>query len=181
MKKLQVGLIAIGILAAIQVNAQEMKKPKQTPEQRFAKMDANGDRVLTLDEMKKGKGDEGKEAEVRFKKWDANADGRVTKEEFVAKKEIKEAMKKEKHEKMERRENSPKLSPEQHFAKIDANGDQTITFDEMKKGPDAKEAEEHFKKMDTNGDGRITKEEFLAKKELHNGKPKMRTTPAKRN
>ncbi|MFA7273087.1 MAG: EF-hand domain-containing protein [Crocinitomicaceae bacterium] len=203
MKKLQVGLMAIGMMAAIQVNAQEGKKekPKQTPEQRFAKMDANDDGVLTLDEIKKGKGEEAKEAEARFKKWDTNADGKVTKEEFLAKKEKQEAKKEVNHEKLEGKVENPnkldakvenpdklqgreatsKLTPEQHFAKIDANGDATITLDEMKKGKDAKEADEHFKKMDTNGDGRVSKEEFLAKKEMHDGKPKKVATPPARN
>ena len=56
------------------------------PEMIFAKLDANGDKAITLDEFKKGpKAKEHPEkAEEIFKKIDANSDGNITLEEFKA-------------------------------------------------------------------------------------------------
>jgi len=57
------------------------KHPQLSPEERFKKLDTNGDGSLTLDEFKAGP--MGKHEDI-FKKMDANSDGKVTLEEYKA-------------------------------------------------------------------------------------------------
>jgi Ca2+-binding EF-hand superfamily protein len=75
-------VLGIGIAPAL---AGAGKAAAKTPEQRFAKLDTNGDGALTLQELKgKGKKDAAK-VEKRFKKLDRNGDGKVSLEELKAK------------------------------------------------------------------------------------------------
>ncbi len=54
--------------------------------------------------------------------------------------------------------------PEEVFKKLDTNHDGSLSLEEFKAGPKAKQdpakAEEIFKKMDKGGDGKVTLEEF---------------------
>ena len=63
----------------------------------------------------------------------------------------------------------PKMDPAAAFAKLDTNGDKSVSLDEMKAGPmgkkDPAKAEEMFKKKDKDADGKLTLEEFSAKPE----------------
>jgi len=58
------------------------EKPKPTPEDRFKKMDKDGNGSLHLDEFRGTK--EASEVEEAFKKLDANGDGKLSLEEFAA-------------------------------------------------------------------------------------------------
>ena len=58
------------------------EKPKMTPEERFKKLDKDGDGKLSIDEFRGKK--EASEAEEAFKKLDANGDGAISLEEFSA-------------------------------------------------------------------------------------------------
>ncbi len=121
MKNVKTMMFAFGIMAATQATAQvrenreEAPKEKPTAEspkpqkanKKFAKIDANGDGYIVLDEMQKAKGKEAKDQQNRFRKMDANGDGRVTPEEFKNAKDDKEDVKTEK-EKKEKVENPEK-------------------------------------------------------------------------
>src|SRR3954451_15136453 len=55
-----------------------------------------------------------------------------------------------------------KKDPAQVFSKLDANGDKSLSIEEMKgKGKrDAAKVEKRFKKMDSNGDGKVSLDEM---------------------
>ena len=79
---LTVAMIGFG---ATTLNAADEKAPKKTPEERFAKMDANSDQKLSLEEfLGKRKDDAKAKAEKQFKKRDKDADGFLSLEEFKA-------------------------------------------------------------------------------------------------
>jgi len=62
------------------------KHPQMSPEERFKKLDTDGNGSLSIDELKAGpmfQKDPAK-AEEAFKKMDTNTDGKVTLEEFKA-------------------------------------------------------------------------------------------------
>jgi len=58
------------------------EKPKPTPEDRFKKLDKDGNGSLSLDEFRGKK--EASEVEEAFKKLDTNGDGAISLEEFLA-------------------------------------------------------------------------------------------------
>lgn len=63
----------------------DAKAPKKSPEERFAKLDANSDGKLSLDEfIGKRKDDKKAMAEKQFKKKDKDRDGFLSVEEFKA-------------------------------------------------------------------------------------------------
>ena len=73
------------VLGATQAQAAKGKKPKRSPEQRFAKADADHDGKLSLDELiGKRTGEEKLQAEKRFHKRDLNKDGFISADEFKA-------------------------------------------------------------------------------------------------
>lgn len=78
--------LSFTLQAADEAKKPEGEKPKQDPAKYFAKIDANSDGSISLDEMKAspaGKKDEAK-AEATFKKKDKDSDGKLTMEEFTA-------------------------------------------------------------------------------------------------
>lgn len=80
MKKLCVCLAALALAAGSAVYAQEKKEP--TPEERFARLDKNGDKKLSFDEFK-GKRDEAK-VKPAFDKADKDKDTFLSLDEFKA-------------------------------------------------------------------------------------------------
>ena len=87
MKK--VGLMAVAFavgfgLCGISGVAQEQKQ-KRTPEEAFARMDANGDKKLSVEEfVGKREAEKATKAKDQFKRLDKDNDGFVTLEEFKA-------------------------------------------------------------------------------------------------
>lgn len=78
---LALGITSVGMSAA----ADKAEKPKPTPEDMFAKMDADKDGKLTEAEfVGKKKDDAAAKAIQAFKKLDKDSDGKVTLEEFKA-------------------------------------------------------------------------------------------------
>jgi hypothetical protein len=57
-------------------------KPKPSPQERFKKLDKNGDGFLSIDEFRGKKTAE--EAAEAFKKMDTDGDGKISLEEFSA-------------------------------------------------------------------------------------------------
>lgn len=132
---------------------------QQMRENRFAKMDTNGDGKVDKAELSSfldGMAQEtGKSMDVDkiFAEVDTNNDGYISKDEDAA----QEA-------KMQQMHQGP---PESPFAKMDANGDGKVDktemsafFDEMtQKTGKSINVDELFTSIDTNGDGFISKEE----------------------
>jgi Ca2+-binding EF-hand superfamily protein len=132
---------------------------QQMRENRFAKMDANGDGKVDkaelssfLDGIAKETG-KSMDVDKIFAEVDTNNDGYISKDEDAA----QEA-------KMQQMHGGPHESP---FAKMDANGDGKIDkaemsafFDEMtKETGNSINVDELFASIDTNNDGFISKEE----------------------
>lgn len=88
MLRLTSGILAVAVVAFVATAAMAAKadaKPKKTPEQRFARLDKNGDEKLSLEEFVGKKTDEMKEkATKRFGKLDKNGDKSLSLEEFKA-------------------------------------------------------------------------------------------------
>jgi hypothetical protein len=75
-------VLGMGVSSAL---AGAGKGAVKTPEQRFSKLDSNGDGSVSLQEMKgKGKKNAAK-IEKRFKKLDKNGDAKLTLDELKAK------------------------------------------------------------------------------------------------
>lgn len=71
------------VAASFATSAHAQDKKKKDPDQQFAKMDANNDKKLSLDEFKgKRQGDKADAAEKAFKRLDKDNDGSVSLEEF---------------------------------------------------------------------------------------------------
>lgn len=69
--------------AAPEKKADGDKKPAPSPEERFKKLDKNGDGSLDLSEIRTKKDDD-TTAEKKLKDLDKNGDGKVSLEEFTA-------------------------------------------------------------------------------------------------
>ena len=81
MKTLCVALAAFGLFAGSAAFAQEKKE--QTPEQRFARLDKNSDKKLSVEEFVGKKTDEAAtKAKAAFTKADADKDMSLSLEEF---------------------------------------------------------------------------------------------------
>jgi len=84
MKTLFAGLAALSLFAgAFACPTSADDKPKPTPEERFKKLDKDGDGKLTFAEFK-GKQTDEEKAKKAFDAKDANKDGSLTLEEFKA-------------------------------------------------------------------------------------------------
>lgn len=119
---------------------------------RFARMDSNGDGKLTPDELTARGAHGGKPARADgrradfaqkyFEKLDANHDGVVSKDEFMAAAAAK-------------------------FAQFDTAGDGKVTAAEIETSPKTQDravrgAERFVRHMDTNGDGVVSQDEYVA-------------------
>lgn len=94
MKKFAVVAAIVALISPLAMAKEKGEgKPKPTPEERFKKLDANGDGKLTLEEYT-GKQDAEK-AKEHFKALDKDGDGSLTLEEFSAKPEGKKKKKAE--------------------------------------------------------------------------------------
>jgi hypothetical protein len=85
-KFLTAGLLGVFILGMglSPAMADKGDKKKKDPDRVFQKLDANGDKSLSLEEMK-GKGKrEASKIEKRLKKLDTNSDGKLSLDEFKA-------------------------------------------------------------------------------------------------
>jgi hypothetical protein len=136
-----------------------MAAAQPNPGGRFAKMDSNGDGVVTLQEF------EGR-ALAHFDKVDTNRDGKVTPEERKA---AFEAFKAERAAKGERAERGPRgergergdkgpwAKRGEHRGPRGGHFDADKTFTKAELSAKLKE---HFAKLDKNSDGKLTEDEL---------------------
>ncbi|HEX5104325.1 MAG TPA: EF-hand domain-containing protein [Pirellulaceae bacterium] len=83
MRKFLTLAVVAALFTPAVLSAQDKKKPD--PEAQFAKLDANNDKKLSLEEFKgKRTGDKADKAGEQFKKMDKDSDGFLTLEEFKA-------------------------------------------------------------------------------------------------
>lgn len=86
MSRMLIAVLAASLVvgSALGAMADDEKKPKKSPAERFAALDANKDEKLTAEEfVSKRKNDDQKKAGAkRFKKLDKDRDGSLTLEEF---------------------------------------------------------------------------------------------------
>ncbi len=86
MSRMLIAVLAASLVvgSAVGAIAADEKKPKKSPAERFAGLDANKDEKLTAEEfVSKRKNDDQKKAGAkRFKKLDKDRDGSLTLEEF---------------------------------------------------------------------------------------------------
>ncbi|MEQ8294227.1 MAG: EF-hand domain-containing protein [Roseovarius sp.] len=107
----------------------------------FEELDANGDGVVSREEMQA-------RMQARFDEADADGDGRITREEMSARMEARAS---------ERRERFLNRM----FERQDADADGALTLEEMR----GDRADRMFAKVDQDGDGNVSREEFDAMKE----------------
>lgn len=114
------------------------------PRMNFEQVDANGDGMITKEEL-------AAHAQARFTETDTNGDGNLSAEELAA---ASERAKEERVQKMiERR---------------DTNNDGVLSFDEMK--PSEDRTAKMFERLDTDGDGSISQAELDEMKDKRKGK-----------
>jgi len=178
-------LAIVAGLAATTAQAQETtgKDTRPTMEERFAKMDTNGDGQVTVDELQA-------QAEARFAAADTDGDGGLSAEEM---REAGKHMHKGKHKGKKGDHKGGKEHrgdmKERLLERFDTDGDGALSaaeLDEMGKGEHAKKGEhgkkrehkgekgEHgkkgergakrFEKIDADGNGVVTLEELQAKR-----------------
>lgn len=136
--------MSVSALALVSLLPLSAEGPKEGHPHRggmLERLDTDGDKMVSKVEML-----------THFDSIDSNGDGLLSAEEMKAK---HEAMK-ENFEKF--RKEGKEKSPEERFAKADANSDGVISKDEFR-GPDM-----IFTKMDANGDGSLSKDELKAMK-----------------
>lgn len=76
---------ALVLSCVVPVVASAAKPPAKSPEERFSKMDRNGDKKLSLDEfVGKRTGEQKEKATKRFGKLDKDSDSFLSLEEFKA-------------------------------------------------------------------------------------------------
>lgn len=133
------GVTAIALaLTAVSASAKGFGGRDGGPRMSFEQLDANGDGVLTQDELQA-------QGAARFAAVDANGDGLLSAEEIAAQAD---------------RDISDRVA--KMIEKRDANGDGLLSQEEMQ--PNEDRAARFFERMDENGDGGISQEEFEAKK-----------------
>lgn len=163
------GLIVASGAAIAKDDERTPPAPRAERGEHFAKMDADGDGKISAAEFKGAD-------HPRMMGVDADGDSRITKAEAEAHHaerlermaEHMEAKRERAEERVERaqdrlieaeeRSAAGKAGWQEHFAKVDSNGDGTIDEDEM-----AAQKAAHFAEMDADGDG------FLTKKEMRKG------------
>lgn len=85
MRRLLSWTVALAMLFGVVGTTIAADKPKASPEERFAKMDKNGDGKLSEDEfIGKKSGEMADKAKMQFKRLDKDGDGFVTLDEFKA-------------------------------------------------------------------------------------------------
>ncbi len=78
-------ILALMMVIGLSVPAFAADKPKPTPEEAFAKLDKNSDKLVSKEEfVGKKTGEKLTAAEAMFKKKDKNSDGSLDLEEFKA-------------------------------------------------------------------------------------------------
>lgn len=129
-----------------------MSELNEASKGRFAKMDADGNSVVTKQEFQAYVGDRKAQwREKRFSETDANTDNQISKEEFFA---------------------YQRQQAEQHYQDLDANKDGTLSKEEYssagwghrdgKHGHYGRGGERFFSKLDANKDSQLTLDESLA-------------------
>ena len=108
------------------------------PRVTFEQLDANGDGVVTLEEMQA-------QGQARFAETDTNGDGLLSAEEIAAKAE---------------RDITDRVT--RMIERRDTNGDGLLSQEEMQ--PNGDRSARVFERLDENGDGQISEEEFAAMK-----------------
>jgi Ca2+-binding EF-hand superfamily protein len=158
MKRFLTGMCAAAVAACVAVPglAEEKKPPqeqqkKRSPEQVFKRLDANGDQKLSLTEFQ-GKR-EAEQAKKQFDAKDADKDGSLTFAEYSAEQPAAKGA-----------PQKPQRTPEENFARLDKNGDKSVTFEEFKGKRDETQARTQFDRKDADKDGKLTLEEFKPKK-----------------
>ncbi len=131
MKKMMIGTLAVAGAALIAATAYADDGKGRGHGGHWDKMDANGDGVLTADEVS------GRSAEW-FAAADADGDGAVTKEEMKAYHQAKRAERREKHNPdkngdgvVDRTEYI--TAAQDRFDRLDKNGDGVLSEDELRR------------------------------------------------
>jgi len=137
------------------VNAEEFKQYRgkiksEKRLKRFAKIDANADSTISLDEFIAYKR---QKIEKRFNNIDSNGDGLISSDEFANKPRKKHYDKKRHH--------SGHHGGKRMFKKLDANADGEITLDEAMTA-----WKKWFNKLDINADGMVTREEVKSARQM---------------
>jgi len=109
------------------------------PQDRFTKLDSNGDGVIDAGEAPTGRPHHGKGRGNIIHKFDKNGDGQVSRDEFPG--------------------------PDECFASLDTNGDGNIDATEAAQTPGRpcpqwKRGGNFIQKFDKDGDGKVSKDEF---------------------
>jgi len=164
MRTVKFGIVALGLISATMVHAQEQGNGDKI----FAKRDVNADGGIDKAEFMAGK--EGKtkkdgtpiDFDKIFAKKDLNSDGKIDKDEF-------DAARAKRAEHLKKKQNHDGSG---HFEKMDTNGDGLIDKAEFAAKSAGKidrngapiDVEKRFAKLDANGDGSIDKAEIEAVK-----------------
>lgn len=119
-------------LAAAQEKERSRRQGPPVPDAMLERFDANGDGVLTKDELPE-------RAQQRFERMDANGDGQVSRDELG-------------------RRGGGERDPEARFKRHDANGDGLLSVDELPEERGVRMIE----KLDQDGDGALSREEVAA-------------------
>jgi Ca2+-binding EF-hand superfamily protein len=179
MRTVKLGIVAVGLLSASMVSAQEKEvngARKDNGNKLFEKLDANSDGVISKAEFiagREGKTNQKGEAvdlDKHFAKKDTNGDGNIDRAEFD----------KAREDRQEHALNRPKGDGHKHFESMDTDANGLISKEEFtakhagKTNKDGKpfDVDKRFSKLDANGDGNIDKVEMKAAhdhKEGHEG------------
>lgn len=157
---------AFASLAGPSLAARDKPTPEQRAERMIKRLDANGDKKVSLEEVQL-------RANEAFKGFDADGNGQVSRDEIKAKreafrearKEWRTAMNTAGSEKTEAREKIRQMRPvmmpgmgPKHFAAADTDKNGTLSLAEV-----SEQAGKMFKRRDTNGDGFIDASDLARK------------------
>ena len=132
-----------------QDNMVTISELNESAKQRYVKMDADGNGIVTLEEFQAYIGDRRAQwREQRFAEMDSNSDGQVSKEEYVLYKQRR---------------------AEQRYQEMDADNDGIVSKEEYlnrkrgyRGGKHRHHGDRFFSKLDSNDDAQLTMEESLA-------------------